>query len=145
MLAIVDSSNDNLAYEKLCEISSFTDPTIVKFEVLTSLYFDDIDSNLLKNIDLYYVVYENKVIQMDYLIFRDGKEYDEKLVEKVIFDVLPDKYYPWLNLKRTKERDSNIFYIKSSQTEAVSDTVCFKRFKDSYGLLDCLTLDPVLK
>jgi hypothetical protein len=82
---------------------------------------------------------------MDYLIFRDGKEYDEKLVEKVIFDVLPDKYYPWLNLKRTKERDSNIFYIKSSQTEAVSDTVCFKRFKDSYGLLDCLTLDPVLK
>jgi hypothetical protein len=26
-----------------------------------------------------------------------------------------------------------------------SDTVCFKRFKDSHGLLDRLTLDPVLK
>jgi len=56
-LAIVDSSN-------------------VKDEILTSLYFDTIDSKLLTNIDLYYVLYENRVVQIDYFSFRKGTEYD---------------------------------------------------------------------
>lgn len=76
LLAIIDSSNDSLAYDKLSQISSFTDTTNVKNEVLTSLYFDDINSKLLKNIDLYYVLYENRVVQMDDFSFRKGTEYD---------------------------------------------------------------------
>ena len=144
LLAIVDSSSDNLAYDKLSQISSFTDTTNVKDEVLTSLYFDGINSKLLKNIDLYYLLYENRVVQMDSFSFRNGTEYDSKLVEKVIFDILPNEYYPWLNLKGTKDLNSNIFYIKSSQIEVVSKKICFKRFSNSHTLLDRLVLDPVL-
>ena len=144
LLAIIDSSNDKLAYDKLSQISSFTDITNVKNEVLTSLYFDDINSKLLKNIDLYYVLYENQVVQMDYLNFRNGEEYDEILVNKIIFDVLPTKYYPWLNLKGTKNLDSNIYYIKANQTETIGRKLCFKHFNDSHPLLDRLILEPVL-
>jgi len=50
LLAIVDLSNDNSVYEKLSEISVFTETTNVKFEVLISIHFSNLDSNLLKNI-----------------------------------------------------------------------------------------------
>ena len=144
LLAIVDLSNDNSVYEKLSKISVFTETTNVKFEVLTSLHFSGLDSNLLKNIELYYICYEGRLVQMDYLNFRNGEEYDEILVNKIIFDVLPTKYYPWLNLKGTKNLDSNIYYIKANQTETIGGKLCFKRFSNSHPLLDRLILDPVL-
>ncbi len=143
LLAIVDSSNDDSAYNKLSNISSFTDITNVKDEILTSLYFDDLDSKLLINIDLYYILYENIIVQMDYFNFRNEMEYDSELVEKIIFNILPDKYYPWLDLKGTKKLDSNILYIKSNQIEVISNKLCFKHFDDSHPLLDRLILDPV--
>lgn len=144
MLAIVDLSNDDSTYEKLSAISSFTDTTNVEFEVLTSLHFSSLDFNFLKNSELYYVCYEGKLVQMDYLHFRNGKEYNEILVEKILFDILPINYYPWLNLKGTKEKNSNIYYIKANQTEKIGDKLCFKPFNDSHPLLDRLILDPVL-
>lgn len=144
MLAFVDLSNDDLVYEKLSKISVFTETTNVKFEVLTSIHFSSLDSNVLKNIEFYYICYEGKVVQMDYLDFRNGEEYDERLVEKIIFNILPTKNYPWLDLKGTKEKDSNIYYIKANQTEKIGDKLCFKLFNDSHPLLDRLILDPVL-
>lgn len=121
MLAIVDSSNDDSAYDKLSQISSFTDITNVKDGILTSFYFSSLDSKLLINIDLSHILYENRIIQMDYFNFRNGTEYDSELVEKIIFNILLDKYYPWLDLKGTKKLDSNIFYIKSNQIEVISN------------------------
>jgi len=121
LLAIVDSSNDDSAYDKLSQISSFTDITNVKDGILTSFYFSSLDSKLLINIDLSHILYENRIIQMDYFNFRNGTEYDSELVEKIIFNILLDKYYPWLDLKGTKKLDSNIFYIKSNQIEVISN------------------------
>lgn len=144
LLAIVDLSNNNSVYKKLSEIAVFTETTNVKFEVLTSIDFSSLDSNFLKNIELYYICYEGRVIQMDYIHFHNGKDYDSKLVQKIIFDILPNKYYPWLNLKGTKELDSNIYYIKANQTETIGKKLCFKRFNDSHPLIDRLILEPVL-
>ena len=144
LLAFVDFSNDNSVYEKLSKISVFTETINVKFEILTSIHFSSLDSNLLKNIELYYICYEGRIVQMDYLNFRNGEEYDNILVEKILFDILPTQRYPWLNLKGTKNLDSNIHYLKADQTETIGKKLCFKYFNDSHPLLDRLILEPVL-
>lgn len=144
LLAIVDTSNDDLAYDKLSEIAAFTETTNVKFEVLTSLHFCGVESNLLDHIELYYVCYEDRTVEMDYLDFRNGQDYNEKLVSKIIFDILPTQQYPWINLKGSKKLDSNIYYIKSNQTETVCNKLCFKHLNNFHPLLDRLTLKPVL-
>lgn len=81
---------------------------------------------------------------MDYLNFRNGEEYGNILVEKIIFNILSTQRYPWLKLKETKELDSNIYYLKAGQTETIGKKLCFKYFNDSHPLLDRLILEPVL-
>ena len=64
-MAVIDFSNDDCTLDKLSEMGAFTDITNTEFEVLTSIYFDSIDPDLLKSIELYYICYDLKNIQME--------------------------------------------------------------------------------
>lgn len=140
LLAIVNWSNNSNAFEELSKISAFSDITNVKDEVTTSLWFSEVDSEIIKNVHLYYINYEKRRINMDYLY---DENHDFDLVELILFEALPQSEYPWLNLKGTKDLDSNIFYVEQNQVEQIGDTLCFKLFKNSNPRIDRLSLELI--
>lgn len=71
---------------------------------------------VLNDIRLYYVLFENNQINMNYL---DEKTYNDRICHLVNFEILGN--YKWLDLKGSRGKNSSLYILNSSQIKHMDD------------------------
>jgi hypothetical protein len=127
LLAIVIPDKLTEKIDQLSAIYSDTDRINNPDEpdaVETCLSFDSLSKEMLANINLYYVLFENNRLDLNYF---NEKTYNDRFVE-LTFDILRD--YEWLDLKGSKKKDSSIYCFTSSQIISINGRLSIRSSHD---------------